>query len=31
MVKQLEVELAEVVDLEKAKALQHADIKVIST
>lgn len=31
MVKQLEVELAEIVDLEKAKALWKADVKVIST
>jgi flotillin len=31
MVKQLEVSLAEVVDLEKAKALSKADVKVIST
>jgi len=31
MVKQLEVNLAEIVDLEKAKALSKADVKVIST
>ena len=31
MVKQLEVKLSEVVDLEKAKSLWKADIKVIST
>jgi hypothetical protein len=31
MVKQLEVNLSEIVDLEKAKSLSKADIKVIST
>jgi hypothetical protein len=31
MVKQLEVNLSEIVDLEKAKALSKADVKVIST
>lgn len=31
MIKELEVQLAEKVDLEKAKALSRADIKVIST
>ncbi|MCP4523220.1 MAG: hypothetical protein GY828_03300, partial [Candidatus Gracilibacteria bacterium] len=31
MVKELEVNLAEIVDLEKAKALSKADVKVIST
>ena len=31
MIKQLDIHLAEVVDLEKAKALSNADIKVIST
>jgi hypothetical protein len=31
MVKELEVNLSEVVDLEKAKALGKADVKVIST
>jgi len=31
MVKELEVKLAEIVDLEKAKSLAKADVKVIST
>jgi len=31
MVKELEVKLAEIVDLEKAKSLGKADVKVIST
>jgi len=31
MVKELEVHLSEVVDLEKAKSLAKADVKVIST
>jgi hypothetical protein len=31
MKKELEVRLSEIVDLEKAKALGKADIKVIST
>ena len=31
LVKELEVKLSEVVDLEKAKALNNADVKVIST
>lgn len=31
MVKELEVHLAEIVDLEKAKSLASADVKVIST
>ena len=31
MIKELEVNLSEIVDLEKAKALWKADVKVIST